>query len=88
MVALGPNRFEVGDLVRVEKMPSDLRDTAAIGTPEVFERTLGKTFRLQGFNALGYLELVVAEHHVTADAYDSDTIWIEPEFVSLVAPLA
>jgi hypothetical protein len=81
-------KFEVGDLVRVEGLPSDLRDTAGINTPQVFEQALGKTFRVQGFNALGHVELVVAEHNPSADTYESDTIWIEPKFVSLVARLA
>jgi hypothetical protein len=81
-------KFEVGDLVRVEGLPSDLHDTAGIDTPQVFERALGKTFRVQGFNALGHLELVVAEQNPSARTYGSDTIWIEPKFVSLVARLA
>ena len=86
MASPQPSRFEVGDLVRVEKTPPDLHDNA-IGTPTVFEQALGKTFRVQGFNALGHLELVVAEHHPSPDSYQSDTIWIEPHFVSLVARL-
>lgn len=81
-------KFEVGDLVRVEGLPSDLGDIAGIGTPQVFEQALGKTFRVQGFNVLGHLELVVAEQHPSAHTYQSDTIWIEPKFVSLVARLA
>jgi hypothetical protein len=85
---LRAKKFEVGDLVRVEGLPSDLRDTAGIGTPQVFEQALGKTFRVQDFNALGHLELVVAEQNPSAHTYESDTIWIEPKFVSLVARLA
>jgi hypothetical protein len=81
-------KFEVGDLVRVGGLPSDLRDTAGIDTPQVFEQAQGKTFRVQGFNALGHVELVVAEQHPSAHTYESDTIWIEPKFVSLVARLA
>ena len=80
--------IEIGDLVRIEGLPSDLRDTAGIDTPQVFEEALGKTFRVLGFNALGHLELVVAERRPSAHTYDSDTIWIEPKFVSLVARLA
>jgi hypothetical protein len=87
MVTPQRTKFETGDLVRVEKIPSGLHDTAGIGTAEVFERALGKTFRVQGIN-LGYLELVVAEQHPSDDTYYSDTIWIEPKFVSLVARLA
>jgi len=81
-------KFEVGDLVRVEELPTDLRDTAGIHTPQVFEQALGKTFRVQGFNTLGHLELIVAQRHPSDDTYESDTIWIESKFVSLVARLA
>jgi hypothetical protein len=88
MVKPRARNFAVGDLVRVEQIPTDLRDTASIGTPQMFEQALGKTFRVQGFNALGHLELIVAEHHPSADTYESGTIWIEPQFVSLVARLA
>jgi len=80
-------KFEVGDLVRIEQIPSDLHDIAGINTPLVFEQALGRTFRVQGFNGLGHLELVVAEHNPSANTYESDTIWIEPKFVSLVARL-
>ena len=81
-------KFEVGDLVRVDGLPSDLRDTAGIDTSQVFEQALGKTFRVQGFNAIGHLEFVVGEQHSSPHTYESDTIWIEPKFVSLVARLA
>jgi len=81
-------KFEVGDLVRIEQIPSDLHDIADIDTPLVFEQALGKTFRVQGFNGLGHLELVVAEQNPSANTYEADRICIEPKFVSLVARLA
>jgi hypothetical protein len=30
-----PNRLEVGDVVRVGKIPPDLHDAAGIGTPDL-----------------------------------------------------
>jgi hypothetical protein len=80
MVKPTPN-FKAGDLVRVVKIPADLHDAAHIGTPRVFERALGKTFRVEAVSELGRLELVVAERYPSKDTYESDTIWIEPEFV-------
>jgi hypothetical protein len=83
-----PNsRFKVGDFVRVVKIPSDLRDTARLGTPRVFEQAVRKTFRVEGFNEIGHLELVVAERQPSQDTYQSDTIWIEPEFVEKVSEI-
>ena len=77
--------FKVGDLIRVVKIPSDLHDAAGIGTPEVFRRTLGKIFRVEGLDKYGHLELVVAERKASKNTYSSDTIWIEPEFVEKVS---
>ncbi len=75
------SKFKVGDFVRVVKIPTDLRDPARIGPPKVFERALEETYRVEGFYELGQLELVVAEHHPSRDRYESDTIWIEPQFI-------
>ncbi len=68
----GRQSFQAGDLVTVKRIPSRLTDAAGIGTPAVFKRALGKTFRVVGIGEYGHLELEVTSH---------DTIWIEPEFV-------
>jgi len=62
----------------VTKLPPNLPDGAGIDTPGVFLRALGKMFRVEGFDEYGHLELVVAGGRPTPD-----TIWIEPEFVTL-----
>ena len=79
------SQFKVGDLIRVVRIPADLHDAAGIGTPEVFQRALGKTFRIEGLDDHGHLELVVAEHKASEATHTSDTIWIEPEFVEKVS---
>ena len=68
----GKHKFRAGDWVRIVSIPADLPDAAGIGTPEVFKRAKGKTFRIEGFNRYGFIELVVSKR---------GTIWIEPEFV-------
>jgi hypothetical protein len=85
MVKPRETRFKVGDLIRVVQIPTDLHDAAGIDTPEVFQIALGKTFRVEGFDEHGHLELVVAEHKASGGHYASDTIWIEPEFVEKVS---
>ena len=78
-----PREIQRGDVVRVVRIPPDLNDRAGIGTPQVFESAVGKTFRVEGIGQYGHLELIVSES--TADHnYSSDTIWIEPEFVELL----
>ena len=71
--------FHIGDMVRVIKIPPDLDDAAGIGTPDVFARALGKTFRVEGIGEYGHLELVVSQR---------DSIWIEPEFVEAIGDAA
>ena len=78
------SRFKEGDFVRIMKIPSDLDDSAGIGTPGVFARALGGTFRIDGIDEHGYLEIVVAERRPTPTTYESDTIYLEPGFVEPV----
>jgi hypothetical protein len=66
--------FKVGDLVRVAKSPTGLHDAAGIGTPGIFQEALGKRFRVEGFNSIGFVELKVTK---------ADTIWIEPDCLVL-----
>jgi hypothetical protein len=84
MVKPSPHRFKIGDLVRVVAIPPDLHDAAGIGTPEVFAGAVGKTFRVEGLGEYGHLELVVSRRTAAEGSFDSDTIWIEPEFVEAV----
>ena len=77
-------KFKVGDRVKIKKVPLGLTDSAGIGTPGVFKRALGRTFRIEGFDEHGHIELVVAERRPSSKRYESDTIWIEPEFVARV----
>ena len=65
------------------KVPPNLSAGEAMDTPAVFRRAVGKSFRVEGIDEYGHLELVVAERRPKRDKYESDTIWIEPEFVVL-----
>ena len=70
-----PHEFRVGDTVKVVGIPPNLHDAAGIGTPDVFRKAVGKTFRVEALGEYGHLELIIS---------GSDTIWIEPEFVEAV----
>jgi len=76
-------QFRIGDHVTVTKLPPDLRDGAGLQTCKVFRRALGKTFRVEGIDEQGHLELVVTESRPAPGKYESDTIWIESAFVTL-----
>jgi len=77
-------KFNVGDRVRIAKIPPHLTRSAGLDTPGAFKRALGKTFRIEGFDEHGHLELVVAKRSPSPDRYESNTVWIEPEFVARV----
>lgn len=65
-------KLKIGCKVRVLEIPDDLTDACEIGTPRVFRESLGKVFRIQGFDDYGYVEVRVS---------NSDVIWIEPHFL-------
>jgi hypothetical protein len=71
-----PREIRRGDIVRVTRIPPDLDDRAGIGTPQVFESAVGKTFRVEGIGEYGHLELVVSQTG-TGSSHTSDTIWID-----------
>ena len=78
---VNPHQFRVSDLVKVVQVPPRLHDAAGIDTPELFQRVLGKTLRIEGFGRYGHLELNVLDEGSQAPNYCHHTIWIEPEFV-------
>lgn len=73
--------FKISDMVTVTQAPPELNDAAAIGTPELFGRVVGKTLRVDGFGRYGHLELNVLDDGSQAPDSCHHTIWIEPEFV-------
>jgi hypothetical protein len=79
-----PHQFRVGDLVKVVQAPPDLHDAAGIGTPELFQRVLGKILRIDGFGRYGHLELNVLDDGSQAPDYCHHTIWIKPQFVKAI----
>ena len=75
------HRFKIGDTIRVVGIPPGLHDAGGIGTPEVFRDAVGQTFRIEGFDDHGNLELQVWRTDSPHAPKVPDTIWIEPEFV-------
>jgi hypothetical protein len=75
------NKYKVGDLVTVIKVPTGLGDEPELNTKTVFETCLGKTFTIQGFDQYGHLELAVGKEIDDLVGGYMNTIWIEPEFV-------
>ena len=76
-----PHAYQVGEIVRVLKVPADLQDAAGIGTPQVFHSAVGRTFCIEGFDEHGHLKLCVSRPGTEKDGHQMDAIWIEPELV-------
>ena len=65
--------MKIGDLVVITGVPSALPD--GMGTRELFEKCLGRTFAVVGFDN-GLVELEVGE--VLGEPSYMHSIWIEP----------
>jgi hypothetical protein len=78
--------IRVGDSVRVVGIPPEvpkyesLPSTEEMQTKEVFDRCLGRTFRIEAFDE-NRVELLVGSV-MKRPAYE-ETIFLEPEFVEL-----
>ena len=70
--------MKIGDLVVITGIPSTLPD--GMGTRELFEKCLGRTFAIVGFEN-GLVELEVGE--VLGEPSYMHSIWIEPYHLAL-----
>jgi hypothetical protein len=71
-------------------IPSDLKDPScqndpAMRTAELFRFCLGRKFLVRGFNRYGFVELEVSDDPAVKRKFGLNSIWIEPEFLELVA---
>jgi hypothetical protein len=76
--------FKIGDRVRVVRVPRSVEQEMPSETVELFRRCVGQTFRIDGFDEYGHLELNVSDDGSQAPDYSKNTVWIEPEFVESV----
>lgn len=67
----------MGDWVRLIDVPPDIEKMPE-ETQIVFEKALGKTFRIDNFNRYGHAELDLSKKVVKFN-----TIWVEPHFLVL-----
>jgi hypothetical protein len=69
--------MKIGDLVVITAVPSALPD--GMGTRELFEKCLGRTFAIAGFEN-GLVELQVGE--ALGEPSYMHSIWIEPCYLA------
>ena len=81
-------RARVGDKVRLIGVPPDIRDDEKLQTRTLFEKCLGKTFTVGGLETVEGLPYQIVRldvGHVLGQAPHLETIWVEPEYLELVA---
>lgn len=71
------NKISVGDWVRLVEIPPGI-ERMPEETQIVFERALGKTFKIEDFDEYGHAEL-----DLTKKVAKYNTIWVEPHFLLL-----
>jgi len=79
-----PGKFGAGDFVRVIRVPS-LANPDFLHTKLAFELCLGRTYKVQGVNEIGWLELDVSADVDEVLGTFGNTIWIETEYVESAA---
>jgi phage tail tube protein FII len=70
-------KINIGDWVRLTEIPDGISKMPE-ETQVVFEKALGKTFRIEEFNEYGLVEL-----DLTKKVAKFNTIWVEPHFLLL-----
>jgi hypothetical protein len=86
--------FAIGDRVRVDNIPDDLRDPEydtkdadhrEMRTAELFRFCLGREFTIQGFDKQGYAELRADKNKAVRAKFGwGHSIWVEPKFLRRV----
>lgn len=72
--------MKVGDTVILIGIPATVPEgDCDLPTLKTFERCVGHTFQIIGFNEIGWAEIEIAS--LTGSAGES--IWVEPEFLRL-----
>ena len=77
--------LKVGSLVRVLRVPPPVAQQMPEETREIFRRSVGHVFRVEGIGKYGHLEINVTDDGVQAPNCCHHTIWIESEHVEAVA---
>jgi hypothetical protein len=69
--------FNIGDVIRVTRIPPAVQTDGPPETRRLFKRAVGVTFVVRGFGRYGHIELDVSKIEPL------NTIWIEPDCVQL-----
>jgi hypothetical protein len=77
---------KAGDIVRLIAIPPGVKDDEVMQTRTLFERCLGKSFTIAGFEiveGLPYKLVKLDVGHILGKAEYLETILVEPEYLQL-----
>jgi hypothetical protein len=77
---------KAGDIVRLIAIPPGVKDDEVMQTRTLFERCLGKSFTIAGFETvegLPYKLVKLDVGHILGKAEYLETILVEPEYLQL-----
>lgn len=78
--------MKIGDKVKLIGIPRDLRDDKELQTRTLFEKCLGQTFAVAGFETVEGVPHQLVQLDVgrlSGRAPYLETIWVEPEYLRL-----
>lgn len=75
--------MRTGDMVRIMRVPEDVRDSAEFRTRSILEKCVGRAFPVMGFNAEGMIQIDVGE--VVGKPAHMESIWIETDCLETVS---
>jgi hypothetical protein len=78
--------MKVGDRVKLIEIPPNLRDEEDLPTRTLFEKCLGRTFRVEDLETVEGLPYQLAKlnvGHVLGEPEYKHTIWVEPEYLQV-----
>ncbi|MFY9843640.1 MAG: hypothetical protein WA718_05610 [Terriglobales bacterium] len=78
--------MKTGDKVRLIGIPPDAHDDEELATRTLFEKCLGRTFTVAGFETvegLPYRLVQLDVGHILGQDPHLQTIWVEPEYLQL-----
>jgi hypothetical protein len=82
----GEEPVKVGDTVRLIGVPPGLPDDDELQTRSLFEKCLGRTFRiveLETVDGLPYKLVKLNVGHMLGKSDYLDSIWVEPEYLEI-----
>jgi hypothetical protein len=83
--SMKPPRFKVGDTVKLTGIPPqvDQDQRRFPETLDIFQKAVGRTFRVRGVDEYGHIELWLCYDGSEDERGVSHSIWVEPDYLAV-----